>query len=385
MDNYAQLYILTSLLCGLLLMILAVHSRTGMGDSTSRRYFAATNYSIVIFIISDLTWFCLDNNILPQSRLLGIIANNAYFLSITTAGFLWFVYLGLLAKSEIIATVRAQRVAAILVIAHALFCIYNIFDPIMFGVDENFEYFRGPLFLIQYVFCYIYLGAISIYALIKAFRPENYIERTRYLIVAMFPVMPAISGALQVTYDAVPLNSIAFTLDLVIVYMNELGQQVSQEPLTQLSNRKQFLRVLDQSIQTHEYDGQLYLYMMDLDHFKAINDTFGHVEGDNALVATSIALKKAVSGLHQRATVARYAGDEFAIIAYFDNPEESEQFKHDITRELQAQSELIDKDYQLEMSIGCAQYSPDMHGFKAFVEAADAQLYQEKRRRGHRE
>ncbi len=378
MDNYAQLYILINVFCAFLLIVFAVHSRIGMGDSTSRRYFAATNYAIVVFLLSDITWFALNNGLIPQIWWLGTLVNNVYFLSVTVAGYLWFVYLALLAKSKALAGVRGQRLAVIPTLIHLFLCIYNVFDPILFGIDENFNYFRGPLFLTQYAFYYLYLGSISIYALIKAFKPENYIDRTRYLVVAMFPVLPAVSGALQMTFTAIPMNAIAFTLNLTIVYMNELGQQVSQEPLTQLANRKQLMRALDQGIESHGNDGQLYLYMMDLDHFKSINDTYGHTEGDFALASTGVALKRAVSGLHQRATVARYAGDEFAIIAYFDSPQEAEDFKQVIKREIQAQNDLMAKDYVLDMSVGYAQYSPDMKGFKAFIEAADAQLYQEK-------
>lgn len=378
---YTELYILVVLFCITLVVSYAIHSRIGMGDTTPRRYFAGLIYTLIIYFLSDVVWACMSTGLLPQIRWLGVLVSNVYFISITVASYLWFLYMTTLLNSQLLASTRNKRIASILVIVHVLLCIYNLFNPILFGISEDFVYFHGPLFMLQYALCYLYLVSISIGALVKAFQRESYIERGRYLIVALFPILPAISGILQMIYPYIPFNAMAFTLNLTIIYMNELSQQVSQEPLTQLSNRKQLLRMLDNSIETHEYDGQLYLFMMDLDRFKSINDTFGHTEGDNALIATSNALKRAVNGLRQRATLARYGGDEFAIIAYFTNPEEVEAFKQTIQDELAEESALIEKDYTLNMSIGYAQYTPEMKGFKRLIEVADASLYAEKRRR----
>ena len=65
----------------------------------------------------------------------------------------------------------------------------------------------------------------------------------------------------------------------------------------------------------HEEDGKLYLFMIDMNRFKRINDTFGHVEGDKAILMTADALREACSELHRKIVIARYGGDEFALVA----------------------------------------------------------------------
>ena len=381
MELYVQLYIFINLFCALVLLAYALHSRIGMGNTTLRRYFVAINITIIVFFLSDAIWLAMNQGLVPQVWWIGTLLNNVYFLSVTFAGYLWFLFLLALAHSKTFSQKKNIRLALIPALIHVLLCIYNYFNPIFFGIDQNFEYFRGPLFAVQYLFYYLYTIPVSIYAIIKALRPENYIERGHYLLVAVFPIMPVMSGTLQLFYPQIPFNCLAFTLALTIVYMNELGQQISQEPLTHLANRKQFMRTLEQAMAQSDTNQQLYLFMMDIDKFKSINDTYGHYEGDQALIMVSDALKRAVSRLHQRATLARYAGDEFAIIAYFDTPEEAHQFKDAIQRELNTQSNSIDKGYELSMSIGIAQYSPEMKTLRNLLEAADAQLYVEKRNR----
>ena len=378
MDYYVTLYILINFFCTVLLLAFALHSRIGMGATASRRYFAAVIYAVIAFFLSDTVWLAMNYNFLPQIWWVGTLMNNIYFLSVDLAGYLWFIFLLMLVKAPFVESKRFRKIAFIPILIHICLCIYNLFDPILFGIDQNFQYFRGPLHLVQYVFYYLYMISVSIYAIVRAMHPENYIERMHYLLVAMFPILPVISGALQLVYSHVPFNCIAFTLNLALVYMNELGQQVSQEPLTQLANRKQFMRTLEQGIQAHEDDQKLYLFMMDVDRLKHINDTYGHAEGDHALLLVSEALKQAVAGLHQRAMIARYAGDEFAIIAYFDDPDDALLLKHTIECEIEAQNKLIEHGYQLRMSIGIAQLTPEMTDFRDLLDAADAQLYLEK-------
>jgi diguanylate cyclase len=84
------------------------------------------------------------------------------------------------------------------------------------------------------------------------------------------------------------------------------------DPLTSLANRKYFDQALErfmtQSVATSE---PMALLLIDIDHFKAFNDTFGHLTGDQVLRLVAIALKQNVKG---QDVAARYGGEEFAII-----------------------------------------------------------------------
>jgi diguanylate cyclase len=84
------------------------------------------------------------------------------------------------------------------------------------------------------------------------------------------------------------------------------------DPLTQLYNRKHFDDALAQAIEeAHVKDEPLSLMMTDIDHFKAFNDNFGHLTGDQVLRLVALSVKQNVKG---QDTAARYGGEEFAVV-----------------------------------------------------------------------
>jgi diguanylate cyclase len=84
------------------------------------------------------------------------------------------------------------------------------------------------------------------------------------------------------------------------------------DPLTQLYNRKYFDDTLAQAIDNaHAKDEPLSLMMTDIDHFKAFNDNFGHLTGDQVLRLVALSVKQNVKG---QDTAARYGGEEFAVV-----------------------------------------------------------------------
>jgi diguanylate cyclase len=84
------------------------------------------------------------------------------------------------------------------------------------------------------------------------------------------------------------------------------------DPLTQLYNRKYFEDTLMQAIEeAYVKDEPLSLMMTDIDHFKAFNDNFGHLTGDQVLRLVAMSVKQNVKG---QDTAARYGGEEFAVV-----------------------------------------------------------------------
>jgi len=92
----------------------------------------------------------------------------------------------------------------------------------------------------------------------------------------------------------------------------ELREQATKDPLTKLWNRRHILEVLDRELaRIQRHDTSLGVIMLDLDHFKAINDTYGHLTGDEVLRETARRLRAAV---RQYDSVGRYGGEEFLVV-----------------------------------------------------------------------
>ena len=115
--------------------------------------------------------------------------------------------------------------------------------------------------------------------------------------------------------------------------------------------------------------------MFDLDDFKHINDTYGHLEGDKALLAASKILKNAVKDTS--AFLARFGGDEFIIIAK-DFTEEDINLLISKIEEDSEQLNQKNREYNIGISCGYAFLKKD-EDFLNTIERADQKLYERKK------
>ena len=122
--------------------------------------------------------------------------------------------------------------------------------------------------------------------------------------------------------------------------------------------------------------------MMDLDHFKQINDTYGHAEGDRALILAAEVLKRTCERIRTPIFLGRYGGDEFTII--LQNPEEKnypEPLADLIRENLAKKKEENQLPYALEASIGYEELRDENDTLQECIMRADEKLYADKQSR----
>jgi len=152
------------------------------------------------------------------------------------------------------------------------------------------------------------------------------------------------------------------------------------DPLTSLANRKYFDSALDKLIaQSTASSEPLALLLADIDHFKAFNDTYGHLTGDQVLRLVAMALKQNVKG---QDIAARYGGEEFAIILP-NTTLRSALTVADHVRRAVMTKELMKRSTgehlgRITVSIGLATLHKDEAG-PSLIERADNALYAAKR------
>ena len=110
-----------------------------------------------------------------------------------------------------------------------------------------------------------------------------------------------------------------------------VAHQAAHDPLTGLSNRRLFATRLAAALTTGRGAGVLGVLFLDLDGFKAVNDTFGHQAGDEVLLTAAHRLRSTVQS---RDSVARLGGDEFAVLARRPSAEALGQFRDLLTESL---------------------------------------------------
>lgn len=152
-----------------------------------------------------------------------------------------------------------------------------------------------------------------------------------------------------------------------------------KDPLTGLANRRHFRAVLDRTIDMVARSGEpALLLMVDIDHFKAVNDTHGHPAGDLVLLAVAQTLAKCVRPMD---TVARYGGEEFAVVLPNCHTFFGVTVAERIRQSIQNMSVPIasGQPINVTVSIGGA-YAPEWVRSTAslWTERADVQLYRAK-------
>jgi diguanylate cyclase (GGDEF)-like protein len=157
--------------------------------------------------------------------------------------------------------------------------------------------------------------------------------------------------------------------------------EAARDPLTGIANRKVLHTELGRAIEDAERTGlAVGLLLIDLDHFKDINDTLGHHTGDAVLCAVALRLCRAVSSGD---LVARLGGDEFAIVVRgMTNPADAEIVARRLLAVLADVVEYEALHIAVDGSIGIACYPEDGTNADDLLRLADTALYQAKEPRG---
>lgn len=151
------------------------------------------------------------------------------------------------------------------------------------------------------------------------------------------------------------------------------------DQLTGLYNRRGFLTLAEQQLRVSDRTKKgLVLIFADLDGMKKINDTYGHLEGDKALINAAEVLKEV---FRESDVIARIGGDEFAVLAI----KTSKAYPNILINRLQHQLDIRNlKKGSLgyfSMSIGLAEYNPDNPGtLDDLMSEADTRMYEQKRK-----
>ena len=150
------------------------------------------------------------------------------------------------------------------------------------------------------------------------------------------------------------------------------------DELTQLKNRRGFFELGEQALQTARHEHQtLGLFFMDLNGLKQINDTLGHMAGDEALRDTAQVLRHTFRGSD---IVARLGGDEFVALAHLHGERDVETLCTRLREHLREFNASGSRLYQVDLSIGATLVDASTdQSLEELIARADEAMYQEKR------
>jgi diguanylate cyclase (GGDEF)-like protein len=234
------------------------------------------------------------------------------------------------------------------------------------------------------------LDGIQICQMIRRNKPEPYTyvllltgKRTQSDIVAGLEA--GADDYVTKPFDAAELKvrlrtgkRILYLQEQLISARESLRDQATHDPLTELWNRAAILEILSSELGRAQRQGaSVGISMVDLDHFKAINDTHGHQTGDEVLRRVSQALHSAV---RRYDSVGRYGGEEFIVVMPGCDVSNALAHAERLRKTIAAITiQVPSAELQLTASLGVTVYD-DQNSVEAFdlIQAADMALYRAK-------
>lgn len=211
----------------------------------------------------------------------------------------------------------------------------------------------------------------------RNYRPITGVADYMYQNSTIFPITDlrgVVTHLCMIIYDVTDVA----TSRLELESMNGQLRQLSKTDfLTELNNRGTWEDALHNEFKRLKRSGhQGTLLMCDIDHFKRINDGYGHAAGDVVIRQVAQAVKK---NLRETDVAGRYGGEEFAVLLVDTSADQALYFAERLRKTVEALSmEFNQQLLKATVSVGIAEYSSDMLEHRQWIEAADKALYTSK-------
>ncbi|MEG0772686.1 GGDEF domain-containing protein [Clostridium sp.] len=162
--------------------------------------------------------------------------------------------------------------------------------------------------------------------------------------------------------------------------IEELKLLTKLDSLTGVLNRRAGMEILEQIMaQCEEKSSKVTIAFLDIDNFKEVNDTYGHIEGDRLLRKLAIMIEDTI---RKTDSIFRIGGDEFVIIFSNSNINEVRKICHRITNKLKEYNETTVLPYKVGVSFGLSEYDDNLcKTARELIDLADKEMYRHKRRK----
>lgn len=157
----------------------------------------------------------------------------------------------------------------------------------------------------------------------------------------------------------------------------EIEEMSRIDGLTSLYLRRYMIKKLqEETIRAYRYNTFYSLIMIDIDFFKKINDTYGHLVGDNVLASLSKLFKDFIGG---KGLISRWGGEEFLILLPYTNKKEATEIAEKLRKEVEENEFYFgDNILNITISIGISSFPEDGSDYYQLVNVADEMLYRAK-------
>jgi len=371
-------YIEVNVICLLLISWILVHYTTNYDKQTGNVMFIRVVYVTMFIMMLEIGQAYLDGRHGFHIFVLNNLLNVVYLPLTGFVSMFWFLYVfcDIVPRSEY---VKWRPVFIFPTVVLTAVCVVSPWTHWIFYIDKATNFYRrGRLHIIQEVITYAYFTIASIMTLVSLLREKDKVRRSKRLTVLSFILLPLISGVTDMLLPGFEITWPAVTLSLLFVFFELQVAQISTDSLTGLNHRRRFDEYVESKLKPESAgSSRSYMFMIDVDLFKDINDTFGHLAGDAALVETAEILRSVFGP--RNAFLARYGGDEFAAVCLCRDQEDARSLCVDMYEQFEKRNTRPGVQYRLMVSAGFSACTGDGEdAVLEMIKQADRELYAQK-------
>jgi len=337
-----------------------------------QKLFLSLIFTTAMILVLDMFMWLFDGMPGILVRIAYLIVTVSYYVLNPLICVLWYFYTDyyINRSKPHLGKVLLPMLAPVFV--NLILSVLSTYGNVLFYIDGDNLYHRGRFFLVMPAISFFFLAYTMIYMICN----RGKLQRREYVTLLVFPIPPIIGGIIQTRFYGVSLIWICTTISLLIIFINFQNDQLNTDHLTGLYNRRQlddYLHAKSPSSGAKSIAG----IMIDLDSFKAVNDTYGHNSGDQALKYFAEILKNT---FRKSDFTARYGGDEFVVIMEVGG-------KADLEKAIGRLSENVDDfnarklvPYEIGFSVGYDCYSSSEESSSDFLNHIDSLMYSNKQK-----
>lgn len=356
-------------------------SRTSSGEFSNIVY-RISLWILIVMCVGDIVALVSDGRDFAGARVFVIAGNSLFFAAQAMLAYAWLVFFQIRLKYIRTLVSRRTIIVALPLILFLTAVVLNIKYGFLFTVDENNVYQRGEYVNLHWITEGLYVIGAVIQLIIAVLRSKTKSQRREYRSYLLYYLPTLFAGLWQILFFGASTLQIGVAISSLLAFLQFQDSQLIRDELTGLNNRRALHNYEDTIISGGEKI-KLTLFMIDVDFFKHINDTYGHICGDEALVQIAQILKRSLSGMPgNRLIIYRYAGDEFVIAGTNMSKEMIQLAKTKIQDEVTRVNESGANPYSLSLSIGSATGEcSEPEEFSSILQQADANMYEVKTRK----
>lgn len=365
--NMIDVHIMAILILTIILVIIILRRENTVKQGRLFIFFVISAMAAVFFEACSIVTVGIPN---ASTIAFQTLWNTLLYIVSPFVTYLWVIYIYYCIYGDDDMLSKFSNTMIVPLLINSVLILTNPYTHLYFTIDINGLFERGGFYLYMSIVMLFY-GIYSMY-LVKKNKDTLGKSTSQIFFYTMF--LPIISGILQVFMYGITIIWFSLVIGIFVVYLNIQDKMINIDYLTKAYNRRQLeiylIRKIN-DIKIQDFTG----YMFDIDNFKDINDTYGHVTGDKAL-KEMVHILKSVYG--RNAFIARFAGDEFIVIS--DTVDDINNIRIRLNNAFNKANNTKSKEYTLNASVGSAVYKADSSmSAENFLNILDADMFKSKK------